>query len=245
MGTAARFIILNNDPQFGATLRATLLKIDGVRIAAEVDQPPLLAQTVQQVPAEILLVNLDPDPTTMLQTAGDVAAAHPDLAVFATSESTDGQLILDAIRRGVKEFLPKPIEADGLVEAIEKVSLQRSEEQNHGKLITILSGSGGQGATMLATNLAVELADMGSRVALVDLDYRFGQVATFLDLDAPYTLADLCHSVEQVEQAVIEKRPGSARVGCPGACPAEATGGSGVPFSGALRRCSVHAGSVP
>ena len=86
MASGARFIILNADEQFGTQLRATLLKIDGVKIAAEVDQPALLPQTLEQISAEVLLVNLDPDPQSVLQLAGDIIATTPGLIVFATSE---------------------------------------------------------------------------------------------------------------------------------------------------------------
>ena len=52
---------------------------------------------------------------------------------------------------------------------------------------------------MYATNLAVELAALAEgTVTLVDLDYRFGQVATFLDVEPTYTLADLCGSPKSV-----------------------------------------------
>jgi pilus assembly protein CpaE len=57
---------------------------------------------------------------------------------------------------------------------------------------------------MLATNLAVELSALATNgVAVVDLDYRFGQVATLLDVDPNYTLADLCSSPEALEAQVI------------------------------------------
>ena len=77
---------------------------------------------------------------------------------------------------------------------------------NFGKLITVMGAAGGVGTTTLATNLAVELAALAERqVSIVDLDYRFGQVATLLDVEPTYTLSDLCNSPEQLEQQVIER----------------------------------------
>jgi pilus assembly protein CpaE len=50
----------------------------------------------------------------------------------------------------------------------------------------------------------VELAAIVSeQVTVVDLDYRFGQVATLLDVDPKYTLADLCGSPEALDPQVI------------------------------------------
>jgi pilus assembly protein CpaE len=60
---------------------------------------------------------------------------------------------------------------------------------------------------VIAANLAVELSDLSNEkpVALVDLDFRFGQLATMLDLQADYTIADLCETPEQLDPSMIAK----------------------------------------
>jgi pilus assembly protein CpaE len=59
---------------------------------------------------------------------------------------------------------------------------------------------------MITTNLAVELGALsGGNVTVVDLDYRYGQVATLLDVDPRHTLADLCGSPEALEPQVIAR----------------------------------------
>ena len=69
-----------------------------------------------------------------------------------------------------------------------------------------MGASGGVGSTFFATNLAVELAAVAEgSVTVVDLDYRFGQVATLLDIEPTYTLSDLCESPEQLEPQVIDR----------------------------------------
>lgn len=206
MGHGVQFIILNNDEHFGRQLRSMLLRVEGVRIVAEVAEVALVRQAVDQFPADILLVNLDPVPEAVLPIAGEIAASRPKLAVFAVTESRDSELILKVLRTGLREFLTKPIEVGALTEAIKRVASTKVESVSRGRLITVTAGSGGIGATMLATNLAVELAQVAEgRVTIVDLDYRCGQVATFLDLETPYTLADLTNSPEQLEQQVIER----------------------------------------
>lgn len=206
MGHGVRFIISNSDEQFGKELRALLLSFAGVKIVAEVDEVALLPQTVKRCPVDVLLVNLDPTPEAILPVAGEIAAAEPQLAVFASSSSTDGQLILNAMRLGLREFLPRPIDPATLGEAIERVAAKRLNRTQQGKLITVLGCAGGVGATFLATNLAVELGQLVSgEVTVVDMDYRFGQVATLLDVDAKFTLADLCNSPEALEASVVRR----------------------------------------
>jgi pilus assembly protein CpaE len=206
MAQGVRFIVLNRDESFSQELRAALLQSTDAKIVAEVDEPALLGQAVAQFPSDIVLINLDPSPEVMLPVLGEVAKAREDLAIFATSESTDGPLILKTIRMGAKEFLPKPIDTRSLAEAVEKVASHRDPSASQGKLITVMGASGGAGATTLATNVAVELATIArGNVCVVDLDYRFGQVATMLDVDPTYTLADLCESPEQLEPQVVER----------------------------------------
>ena len=206
MARDVRFIVLNADEQCRTELRAALLQVAGVKIVAEVDEPALLIQAVKQFRVEVVLVNLDPVPDAILPVVAEVASAEPELALFAASKSTDGPLILKTIRTGVREFLPRPIDVQALREAIAKVATRRVDTGSLGRLVTVMGTSGGVGATLLAANLATELAVIADHdVTVVDLDYRFGQVATLLDVEPRYTIADLCSTPEQLEREVVER----------------------------------------
>lgn len=206
MGQDVRFIVLNADKRFAGEVRALLLKIPRAKIVAEVEEPALLEQAARQFPVDIALVNLDPSPEAILPVVAETVANLPHLTVFAASDSGEGQLILKAIRSGVKEFLPKPIEEKDFLKAVDKVATQRIGAARLGSLITVMGASGGVGATVFATNLAAELATVADgQVTIVDLDYRFGQVATLLDVEPRYTVADLCSTPEMPEPQVIER----------------------------------------
>lgn len=207
MRQSVRVIIANGDEDYSATIRSELLNLDGVQIVAEVDELALVEQAVGQFPAEILLVHLDPVPDMTLPVAAKIAGENPDLAVFVLSESTDPQHILTAMRSGVREFLTKPIDRELVTAAIGKVVAQSGSAVEVGRLISVLGTIGGAGATMLATNLAIELTQLAKSkpVVVVDLDFRFGQLATMLDLQADYTIADLCSTPEQLDASVIDR----------------------------------------
>lgn len=206
MGRDVKFILSSRDDASAAELRATLSNLPGVKLVAEVEEPALLGQAVAQFSADVVLADLDPQPDALLPLLGELVTANPSVSVFATSESTDGRLILKVIRIGIKEFLPKPIDPAALTEALEKAFKDRSESAAEGKLITVIGAAGGVGATSLATNLGVELAALRpGAVTVVDLDYRYGQVATLLDVEPTYTLTDLCGSHEQLETQVVTR----------------------------------------
>ncbi len=204
MQPSVRFIVYSGDEAFSAEMRAMLLRIDGVKVVAEVDELALLTQAAEQFSGSIVLANLDPAPESVLPIIGDMVTANRAIAVFAVSESGESQLILKAMRSGVREFLPKPVDAKTLTEAIERAASDRTESVVQGKLIAVVGASGGVGASLIATNLAVELGALADRdVTIADLDYRYGQVATLLDVDPRYSIADLCGTPEALEPQVI------------------------------------------
>ncbi len=208
-----RVIIVNTDAEASADLRALLLSVPGVKIVAEVDEPAMLAQALQQFPAEVLLVHLDPTPAAIMEIAAPLIAERKDsLVTIGMTEDRDAELVIQAMRAGMREFLWKPFPPERLTELLTKLGQQAaSGARRVGRLVPVVGACGGVGATTIATNLAVELAQLPAagaeraRVAVVDLDFRFGQVAMFLDAQATYTIAELCDSPEHIEPQMIER----------------------------------------
>ncbi|MEW6252603.1 MAG: response regulator [Planctomycetota bacterium] len=214
-----RVIILNTDEEAAPELRALLLSVEGVKIVAEVDDPALLVQALGQFPAEVLLLHLDPHPAATMELVAPLIAARKDqLAAIAMTESKDAELVVRAMRAGMREFLWKPFPPEQLCEILRRVSRETpADSQRSGRLLPVVGCCGGVGATTVAINLAVELAQLPSwvgrngrqsqkpRVAIVDLDFRFGQVAMFLDTQPQYTIAELGDTPEHIEAQMIER----------------------------------------
>ncbi len=202
-----RVMLFNGDEESSAALRSELLGIPGLQIVAEVDELALLPQAVSQFQADLLLVHLDPFPELSLPAATEIAIANPQLPVFVLSESTDGQFILAAMQAGIREFLTKPLDRARLEKAVDRVVAHSTAVADIGPLITVFGTIGGAGASTLAVNLAAELNDLLRKrpVAVVDLDFRYGQLGTMLDLQADYTVADLCDTPEQLDQGMLQK----------------------------------------
>ncbi len=215
MSKPVRVIIVNSDEEAAPELRALLLSVEGVKIVAEIDEPILLAQALNQFPAEVLLLHLDPDPAaTMEIVAPLITERKDDLAAIAMTEDKDAELVMRAMRAGMREFLWKPFPPEQLTEILRRIGRDAPGKSTRaGRLIPVVGCCGGVGATTVATNLAVELAQLtqwegGSgnpKVAVVDLDFRFGQVAMFLDAQPTYTIAELCDTPEHIEAQMIER----------------------------------------
>lgn len=215
MSRPLRVIVVNSDEQAAPELRALLLSIDRVRIVAEVDEPLLLAQALNQFPAEVLLLHLDPNPAAMMEVVAPLIAERKDqLIAIGMTEDRDAELVVRAMRAGMREFLWKPFPPEQLTEILNRVGRELPNVgQRIGRLIPVVGCCGGVGATTLAVNLAAELAQLPSwpggkgkpKVVVVDLDFRFGQVAMFLDAQPTYTIAELCETPEHIEAQMIDR----------------------------------------
>ena len=119
------------------------------------------------------------------------------------------------MRSGADDFLPYPLPDQALQDAIDRLSAQpalpeepaapiampqaapvvRAQSDRDGVVLPVHGLAGGVGATTFAVNLAVEMATLaakdGQRVCLLDFDFQFGNVATYLDLPRREAVMDL------------------------------------------------------
>ena len=135
----------------------------------------------------------------------EAGSAHPPILAMAHSRDVDARVRL--LEAGADDVIGQPIderELEALVEAL----LLRAPASSHsegaippitprpsgepGRVIAFASAKGGSGATTLAVNTSLVLAEMApGSVAIADLDMYHGQVATHLDIYARSSTAAL------------------------------------------------------
>lgn len=180
--------------------------MSGVQVSDRVASADALPPAIEKQAIDLVLANLDPSASVILSAVAGLAKQHPNIRFFAISAQTDAELILKAMRSGFSEFIRLPDETDRLRRVIDTVRQRPPGAGGAGKLISVVGSAGGVGCTTLAVNLAVELAGQCSRdVALVDLDFQFGHVATMLDLEIQHSIADLCGESKSLDQRLVHK----------------------------------------
>ncbi len=136
-----------------------------------------------------------------------LAPLYPGLQVILVVEVESPELLLRALRLGVREVLKAPLGADELRAALHRVLHRpRAAVPGHGKVLSFMSCKGGSGSSFLATNLGYALAARcGKRVLLVDLNLQFGDAALYLsDRKPTVTLSDLARDMQRIDLALLE-----------------------------------------
>ena len=116
-------------------------------------------------------------------------------AVFAVGRMTQPQLIVSAMRAGVREYIERPTTTTDLLEAFVRLTSTRRKpgrENSRGKVFTIVNAKGGSGATTVAVNLALALQSIHHSTALVDLA-PLGHCALHLNLKPSFTVTGRDH----------------------------------------------------
>ena len=118
------------------------------------------------------------------------------LLVFPSEEEVDMKKVLRAGAVDVL-FLSSPLSkiVEDIDHAIENsgskvVHQQLLNPAKNGRVITVASTKGGVGKTTVAVNLAAVIGKKLAKVAVVDLDLQFGDVAMFFDVQPKRTIYD-------------------------------------------------------
>ncbi len=209
MTNVLRIAIVDPSDSARDGLKTTLLGLDMVWLEAECSRYEFFADVVAQTNPDIGLVSLDSDPDKALKLVEQLATNSPACSILVVSGSTDGTLILRAMRAGAKEFLPKPVRIDDLVSALDRLADRRGRGDSRkagSMVIAVVGATGGVGTTSLAVNLGCILAqDPKLSVALVDLDLSLGDADVFLDTIPDYTLVDVAQNVTRLDFALLKR----------------------------------------
>ena len=141
-------------------------------------------------PVPVVLVDLDPHPQQVLPQLERIVARFPQTRFVALSSTLGNELLLEAMQTGVRRVVVKQTLAADLGGVLDRLTAGDAAETGaRGEIITLLSASGGCGATTLAVNLAEELALKQNQPALLcDFDCAYGAVASYLGLRPHYAI---------------------------------------------------------
>ncbi len=134
-----------------------------------------------------------------------VTTHYPQIAVVLLCATTSPDFLINSMRAGVREVLPSPATAAALEASIKRIAskLGPIAGRSSGKVLAFIGCKGGSGATFLATNLGLELAQNKS-VLLIDLNLQFGDALSFVHEARPAsTLADVAREIGRLDASFL------------------------------------------
>lgn len=162
----------------------------------------------------IAFIGPDLEVEAMASRAEYINRTNPGVYLVLVSDPRPG-LFERALRAGVRDVLTPGADDDAIIDVLERGFEHSSrwrestragtgESEGNKRIITVLSPKGGVGKTFSSTNLAMALHQLApGRVALVDLDLQFGDVAGALHLSPEHTMADAARVLNGAEASSI------------------------------------------
>ena len=149
--------------------------------------------------ADLLLVACAGYSDRALLLLDGVARQNPGLSVMVLGHGSPNGFLRRAFEAGADDIVMLPATPEQIRFEIHKLmarktSVEVAPQNENSRLVCILGPKGGTGKTLTSTNLAVCLAQRGEKVALIDLDLQFGDVALCLGLPPERTVYDLAQS---------------------------------------------------
>jgi len=219
-------LVDENADNLGALRRQ--LAFPDIEVVGEAGFGTVAFTWAQHFQPDIALVSVEEPLVRSLKTIELLALGHQPRPVIAVSSLGERDMLRKAMVAGASDYLVRPVPPDELRRAL--LTLHNREQsrrrgpseagaqpQHEGMILTVFGAKGGIGKSTLATNLAVSLAaETRRRVALLDLDLEFGDVALLLDLVPSKTIADLVPLVPTLDpdllQSMLSPHPSGVQV---------------------------------
>jgi pilus assembly protein CpaE len=164
---------------------------------------------LQEAPTDLVVVATGGYSDRALFFINSAVKQRADRPIVVLAQEAQNGFIRRVFEAGADDVVVLP-------EAPERVSfaLQKAVTRRQGAavasgvaqapMVCVLGPKGGTGKTLTSCNLAVALAGMGKKVALVDLDLQFGDVGLALGLSPERTIYDLAKSGGSLDLEKLE-----------------------------------------
>jgi len=161
-------------------------------------------------PAELLILELGQTPERDFQRIESLLAENKVREIFLTGQNPDSKILMQAMRLGVKEFFPLPLNVNDVHTALGRL-LDRVEKTpavpqlKKGKIISVCGSKGGVGTTTVAVNLAVAYSNRTRplSVALLDMNTLFGEIPLFLEISPKFHWGEITKNIERLDNTFL------------------------------------------
>jgi pilus assembly protein CpaE len=192
----AHVILLGSkDHQLDELLLAAGMRAKHATVA---DLERLAAPTAVQ--PDVLIID-QRDQTALPPGLGVLKHQHPTTGIIILASKLDPDLMLEAMRAGVSEWVTDPIDRDELQAALTRVLGLRAAPIA-GQVFAFVGAKGGVGTTTVAVNVATCLSKVDTTL-LIDLHVGYGDSAMFFGVEPRFSIADALENTHRLDQSYL------------------------------------------
>lgn len=165
-----------------------------------------IARYSNEQPSDIIVIECL-EPSEMLPAQIDALAdlCPPSTRLVLVGSDNSVELYRKLLRLGVSDYLVRPINPLGLIEALAGI-LGEDDNEDRGHVLAFVGARGGAGASTLAQNVAHGLAHkFNATTILIDADVGFGTASLQFDISPARTLDDAIKEGEALDKEMLER----------------------------------------
>ena len=209
-----RAVLITQDPLVRNAI-TSFVRDSGGSLAVVLDLDVPLAgftgaqfKAVEQAAPALVFLDFNGAPDLGVSLARDLSRANENLLPIGIGDALSSDLLLQAIRAGLAEFLMKPLGSEALSDAVDRLAPRLRVGGDEGatlaRTLAFFSAKGGSGSSTVVTNLAIELHRVtGQRTMIVDLDAELGEVSLLLGVQPQFNLVDLVQNFHRMDAELL------------------------------------------
>jgi pilus assembly protein CpaE len=222
-----RVLVVDDVPETRENIRRLLQFENDIEVVGVAGTGRQAVDTCKELKPDVVLMDINMPDMDGITATEHIRRHSPATQIVILSVQGDPNYMRRAMLAGARDFLTKPPAGDDLTAALRRAGKMAFEERAkaaapdqagagratllpgmgnvNGKIIVVYSPKGGAGTTTLAVNLAVALNNEQSRVALVDGNMQFGDVAVFMNESVKNSILELAPRADELDPDIIQE----------------------------------------
>ena len=223
-GEKIRVLIIDDIPETRENLRKLLSFDADITVVGAAGSGLEGIELAKEFEPHVVLMDINMPDMDGITATEVILQDTPMAQVVMLSVQSEADYLRRAMLAGARDYITKPPSGDELMSTIHRVyDLGRARaavlaplrpsapvaarpedpgDRREGKVVAVFSPKGGVGCTTVAVNTAIALQQLGGddkRVALVDANLQFGDVAVMLNLQPTRSIIDLLPELEALD----------------------------------------------
>ena len=166
----------------------------------------LLPEYLRPVPEGLLFVVDEDWRQSIWETIEAIPTPRPP--IFIITPTNDMETLRLAMRYGVRDVFSLPLDVDDFTNTVTKLIYEERNRSGQGgaHLISFMNTKGGSGSSLIAGNVALAMAQearFSRPILLMDFDFQFGGLPTYLNLIARDGLIKAMEFVETLDATAL------------------------------------------